>query len=56
MGMGTTEIGVIRDSVRAFIDAKTDADDALKARFEVERERLRQVQQQPIRLIKSDDV
>jgi hypothetical protein len=55
MGMGATEIGVIRDSVRAFIDARTGADEALKSRFEVERERLRKAQQQPIRLIKSDD-
>jgi hypothetical protein len=55
IGMGATEIGVIRDSVRAFIDLKLDNDEALKVRFEAERERLRQIKQQPIRLIKSDD-
>jgi hypothetical protein len=33
MGMGVSEIGVIRDAVRAFIDAKIAADEGLKARY-----------------------
>jgi hypothetical protein len=52
MGMGTTEIGVIRDAVRAFIQAKIHADDKLKARYEVEL--AQRLARHPIRLVKPE--
>ena len=54
MGMGVSEIGVIRDAVRAFIDAKIKKDDELRERYETEREKLMAAKQQPIRLVKTD--
>lgn len=54
MGMGVSEIGVIRDAVRAFIDARTAGDNELNRRYEAEQERLRTLHHQPIRLVKSD--
>jgi hypothetical protein len=54
MGLGVTEIGVIREAVHAYIDARIGADDDLRSRFETERERLRAGQRQPIRLIKKE--
>jgi hypothetical protein len=53
LGMGVTEIGVIRDAVRAFIDNRVAADNELKQRYEAAREQLRVSRQQPIRLVKS---
>lgn len=53
MGMGVTEIGVIRDAVRAFIDAKLAADEKLRERFETERAKLG-AKPQPLRLVKSE--
>jgi hypothetical protein len=52
IGLGATEIGVIRDAVRAYIDRRVAADDELRARYEAERERLRVAQRQPIRLVR----
>jgi hypothetical protein len=53
VGMGATEIGVIRDAVRTYIDARVaGADDDFRARYEAERERLKATQRQPIRLVR----
>lgn len=54
LGMGATEVGIIRDAVRAFIDSRVGRDEELKQRYEIERERLRSIRLQPIRLVKSD--
>ena len=53
VGMGVAEIGVIRDAVRAFIDARLK-DDEFRARFESERANLLAKKTKPIRLVKSD--
>lgn len=53
VGMGVSEIGVIRDAVRVFIDARL-RDDDFRVRFEVERAKLLADKTQPIRLVKSD--
>lgn len=53
VGMGVSEIGVIRDAVRAFIDARLKHDD-FRMRFEAERAKLAADKTQPIRLVKSD--
>ena len=55
MGMGTTEIGVIRDAVRSFIDTKLGADLELKTRFEEEKAAILAEKVEPIRLVKSDE-
>lgn len=55
MGMGVSEIGVIRDAVRAFIDLKLRDDKALKKRFDAERKKLMAAKVQPLRLVKSDE-
>ncbi len=52
IGLGATEIGVIRDAVRAYIDGRIAADGDLRSRYEAERERLRVAQRQPIRLVR----
>lgn len=54
IGMGASEIGVIRDAVRAFIDAKIEKDDELRAQYEAEREKLMAEKQKPLRLVKTD--
>ena len=54
IGLGATEIGVIRDAVRAFIDARLKGDEDLKRRYEVEREKLKAAKLQPLRLVKND--
>jgi hypothetical protein len=54
IGLGATEIGVIRAAVRAYIDARIGDDGGLRSRFEEERERLRAVQRQPIRLVRRE--
>jgi hypothetical protein len=51
MGMGITEIGVIREAVRTFIDDKLAGDENFRARFEVEKKRLLEQRHQPIRLV-----
>jgi hypothetical protein len=55
MGMGVTEIGVIREAVRAFIDDKIAKDRELRRRYEAERERLRTLKVRPLRIVKSDE-
>ena len=54
IGLGASEIGVIREAVLTFIDARIGKDEDLKLRYEAERERLKLTQRQPIRLIKSE--
>ena len=54
VGMGATEIGVIRDAVRAFIDNRIAKNRQLRDRYETERERLRAPKGRPLRVIKSD--
>jgi hypothetical protein len=54
-GMGVTEIGVIREAVRAFIDNRIARDRQLRKRYEIERERLRALKVQPLRIVKSDE-
>ena len=55
MGMGVTEIGVIWEAVRAFIDNRVPKDRQLRKRYESERERLRTLKVQPLRIVKSDE-
>ena len=55
MGMGVTEIGVIREAVRAFIDNRIAKDRQLRKRYEIERERLRTLKIQPLKIVKSDE-
>ena len=54
IGLGATEIGVIRDAVRAFIDARLEVDEDLKRRYKVEREKLKAAKLEPLRLVKND--
>jgi hypothetical protein len=54
IGMGASEIGIIREAVRAFIDSKTTADADLKKRFDIEKERLLGAKRQPLRLVKDE--
>lgn len=54
LGVGATEVGIIRDAVRAFIDARVARDEELKQRYGAERDRLRATRHQPIRLVKSE--
>ena len=51
MGMGVTEIGVIREAVRAFIDDRLK-DQQFRTRFEAEREQIVRSNREPIRLVK----
>ena len=55
MGMGVTEIGVIREAVRTFIDIQLAKDRELRKRYEAERERMRAVKVRPLRVVKSDE-
>jgi hypothetical protein len=54
IGLGATEIGVIRDAVRAYIDSRVAADDDLRGRYEAMREQLRAAHHQPIRLVREN--
>jgi hypothetical protein len=54
IGLGATEIGVIREAVRAYIDGRIAADFDLKSRFEAECERLQAAKRQPIRLVRTE--
>ena len=54
MGMGNSEIGIVRDAVRAFIQAKIKRDKALRERYQVELRRLNAKKLQPIRLATKD--
>lgn len=53
VGMGVSEIGVIRKAARAFIDARLN-DAGFRARFEVERAKIVADKTSPIRLVRSD--
>jgi len=53
-GMGVTEIGIVRDAVRAFINSRVARDRGLRERYEAERAIMRAGQRQPIRLVKAE--
>jgi len=55
MGLGVSEIGVIREAVRTFVEARIAKDDDLRQRYETERKKLAAAKLQPIRLVKSDE-
>jgi hypothetical protein len=52
-GMGNSEIGVVRDAVRAFIRAKTK-DRALRRLYEEELRRLQSAKIKPLRIASSN--
>lgn len=54
IGMGATEIGVIREAVRALIEDRIAKDRHLRQRYEEERDRLRALKVRPLRVVKSD--
>jgi hypothetical protein len=54
LGMGVTEIGIIRDAVRAFIDWRLK-DEEFKKKFESERKKIIETRRQPIRVIRNGD-
>lgn len=53
LGGGTTEVGVLRDAVRAYIRARMK-DKKLRVQYEAELAKLMVAKSQPIRLVKSD--
>ena len=55
LGLGASEIGVIRDAVRAFIAARVGRDEDLKASYEAELARLNAAKLQPLRIVRSTD-
>lgn len=55
LGMGVTEIGIIRDAVRAFIDSRVKRDKALRDRYEEEQQKLHASKLRPIRLVTASD-
>ena len=54
-GGGATEIGLIREAVRHYIDFRVGRDSYLRDAYEAERKRLHAAKVQPIRLVKSDE-
>jgi hypothetical protein len=50
-GGGNTEIGMLRDAVRAFILSRTKRDKELRIRYEAELGRLNAAKRQPLRLV-----
>ncbi len=54
LGVGASEIGVIRAAVRAYIDARLAKDDELRQLYEIERGKLMAAKRQPIRLVKTN--
>ena len=50
-GGGNSEIGMVRDAVRLFIQTRLKKDKELLARYEVELEKLTAAKKQPLRLI-----
>ena len=54
VGMGVSEIGVIREAVRTLINARLK-DDEFRARFEEEKARILAEKAKPIQLVKSDN-
>lgn len=55
VGMGNSEIGIIREAVRLYIDTKTAKDTELRERYEAERDRAHAAKRQPIRLVTAKD-
>jgi hypothetical protein len=50
VGMGNSEIGIIRDAVRAFIQSSIKRDKGLRERYSGELKKLNTEKRQPIRL------
>lgn len=55
MGLGNTEIGVVRAAIRAFIKMQVGRDEDLRIAYEAELERINAAKIQPIRLVKTDN-
>ncbi len=53
VGMGTTEIGVIREAVREFIHERIKKDASLRKKFDAEKKRILAEKIQPLRLVKN---
>jgi hypothetical protein len=53
LGMGNSEIGIVRDALRAFIRAKLK-DRALRRQYDDEFKRLQSAKVKPMRLVSSD--
>jgi hypothetical protein len=51
VGQGASEIGVIRDAVREFINSRTRKDRALRERYEAEQRRIMGEKIRPLRLV-----
>jgi hypothetical protein len=51
LGLGASEVGIVRDAVKAFIKQRTERDADLKARYEEELARLNAAKVRPLRLI-----
>ena len=54
MGMGNSEIGMVRDAIRAFIRNALTRDDELNSRYEAELEIMLVALRQPLRLVPKD--
>jgi hypothetical protein len=54
MGVGGTEIGLVRQALRHYIDWAIGRDDLLREKFHAEREKLQTQKIQPFRLVKTD--
>ncbi len=54
VGLGNTEIGVIREAVRVYIDTQVSKDEDLRRRYETEKAKLIAAKVHPLRLVKND--
>jgi hypothetical protein len=54
LGVGASEIGIIRDAVRAFIALRIGRDKDLEALYLAELERLNAAKLQPLRLVRTE--
>ena len=55
LGGGATEVGVIRDAVRAYINMRIGREPYLKEAYETERARRHAEKMKPLRLVKPED-
>ena len=54
VGLGASEIGLIRAAVRMYIDARIKKNKELKTKYEAARGRLIAERRQPLRLVKTE--
>ena len=54
LGLGNTEIGVIREAVREYINRKTK-NKTVKQRYDAERARIHVAKVKPLRVVSADD-